>query len=139
MHDSPAPPPFDPQAVFGQLTLLLRQLNPGVDSAYVVFTGGGLEGRLGVPLPASDEETVVEDKVPRPSPEVKRLADAIVEALSKLPQGVRRSGADLANDVERLTGDDTDHTLGTFKRAVRHLKAAGHIPDDCTGGYLLNP
>lgn len=77
--------------------------------------------------------------VPKPSAEVKRLANAIIAVLAELPAGGKRRGPDLASDVERRTGEETDYKSGTFARAIRHLKLTGQIPDDNTEGYSLNP
>jgi hypothetical protein len=62
------------------------------------------------------------------------LDAAIVGVLSGLKAGHRLSGAALAIQID----EDLDHTGGTFKRAVRRLRAAGRIDSDRAGYWLIS-
>lgn len=100
--EQPKTPPaeFDPQRVFGELVKLLRQLDPSVESAKVVYRGVG-KGTIPVPLDAvaADDHGDDDDEQLNPfAPErLTPMQRDVVQAIDEMLVGTVLSYAELAD------------------------------------------
>ena len=113
----------DPAEVCRLVTLWVRSMYPTARNLRIVGDvpdSSGSSTPIRLPVPTDTE----------PNPD--ELDAAILAVLSGLKPGHRLSGAALAMQID----EDLDHNAGTFKRAVRRLKAAGKIDSDRAGYWL---
>lgn len=124
---------FDPQRVFGELVRLLRLLDPSLETAKVVYVGGGGKGVLPVPLEAVSGSLL--------SPTDAKLRDRIVTVLRESDVALNRKQVAKKLGLKDARGrfgrvfsvmERVPDTYGVYVRDGEMTDDKGKFTDDVT-------